>query len=36
MPDMYSFSDMLSTIALAISLTNAVWLFFFWLFVKRM
>lgn len=36
MPDVFTFSEMLSTVALAISLTNAVWLFFFWLTVKRM
>ncbi|SSH62704.1 Uncharacterised protein [Klebsiella pneumoniae] len=29
MPDVFTFSERLSTVALAISLTNAVWLFFF-------
>lgn len=36
MSDVYTFSDLLSSVALAISLTNAAWLFFFWMFVRRM
>lgn len=36
MAEMFTFSDMLATVALTISLTNAVWLFAFWMLVKRM